>query len=29
MHYLAEHFPSVIYNLPPEPHHSTQEREGA
>jgi CBS domain-containing protein len=29
LHYLAEHFPSAIYNLPPEPHHSTQEREGA
>ena len=29
LHYLAEHFPSVIYNLPPEPHHSTHEREGA
>jgi CBS domain-containing protein len=29
MHYLAEHFPMVIYNLPPEPHHATHEREGA
>jgi CBS domain-containing protein len=29
MHYLAEHFPAVIYNLPPEPHHATHEREGA
>jgi CBS domain-containing protein len=29
MHYLAEHFPTVIYNLPPEPHHATQAREGA
>jgi CBS domain-containing protein len=29
MHYLVEHFPTVIYNLPPEPHHSTQQREGA
>ncbi len=29
LHYLAEHFPAVIYNLPPEPHHSTQQREGA
>jgi CBS domain-containing protein len=27
MHYLAEHFPSVIYNLPPEPHYCTQQRE--
>ena len=29
MHYLVEHFPAVIYNLPPEPHYSTQQREGA
>ena len=29
MHYLVEHFPTVIYNLPPEPHHSNQQREGA
>lgn len=29
LHYLVEHFPAVIYNLPPEPHHSTQQREGA
>lgn len=29
MHYLVEHFPAVIYNLPPEPHHFTQQREGA
>jgi CBS domain-containing protein len=29
LHYLVEHFPAVIYNLPPEPHHSTQAREGA
>jgi CBS domain-containing protein len=29
LHYLVEHFPSVIYNLPPEPHHATQSREGA
>ncbi|MBI3838207.1 MAG: CBS domain-containing protein [Planctomycetia bacterium] len=29
MHYLVEHFPTVIYNLPPEPHHSIHEREGA
>ncbi len=29
LHYLVEHFPAVIYNLPPEPHHATQEREGA
>jgi len=29
LHYLVEHFPSTIYNLPPNPHHSTQAREGA
>ncbi len=29
MHYLAEHFPHVIYNLPPEPHYFTQQREGS
>ena len=29
MHYLVEHFPATIYNLPPEPHHTTQAREGA
>jgi signal-transduction protein with cAMP-binding, CBS, and nucleotidyltransferase domain len=29
MHYLVEHFAAVVYNLPPEPHHSTTEREGA
>ncbi len=29
LHYLAEHFPATIYNLPPEPHQTTQEREGA
>jgi CBS domain-containing protein len=29
MHYLVEHFPTVIYNLPPAPHQSTQQREGA
>ena len=29
MHYLVEHFPAVIHNLPPEPHHSMREREGA
>lgn len=27
--YLVEHFPKVIYTLPPAPHHNTQEREGA
>lgn len=29
LHYLVEHFPKVVYTLPPQPHHSTQEREGA
>lgn len=29
LHYLVAHFPSVVYNLPPSPHHSTQAREGA
>ncbi len=29
LHYLAEHFPKVIYTLPPAPHHTTQTREGA
>ena len=29
VHYLVEHFPEAIRNLPPNPHHVTQEREGA
>ncbi len=29
VHYLVTHFPDVVYNLPPDPHHVTQEREGA
>ena len=29
LHYLVEHFPKVIYTLPPEPHHRTETREGA
>lgn len=29
VHYLVEHFPSAVYNLPPEPNPVTQEREGA
>ena len=29
LHYLVEHFPNVVYTLPPKPHHQTQEREGA
>ena len=27
--YLVEHFPQVVYTLPPEPDHSPQQREGA
>jgi hypothetical protein len=27
--YLVEHFPKVVYTLPPKPHHKMQEREGA
>nr|WP_160163464.1 CBS domain-containing protein [Pirellula staleyi] len=29
MHYLVDHFPRVIYNLPPTPHHKPASREGA
>lgn len=29
LEYLVEHFPQVIYTLPPQPHPTTQEREGA
>ena len=29
LHYLVEHVPSVIYNLPPAPHHASVQREGA
>jgi CBS domain-containing protein len=29
LHYLVQHFPQVVYTLPPEPHHATQQREGA
>jgi CBS domain-containing protein len=29
MHYLAEHFPATIYNLPPDPGIVPQQREGA
>ena len=29
LHYLVQHFPEFVYNLPPTPHHTTQEREGA
>ena len=27
--YLVEHFPDVVYTLPPEPHHHPKTREGA
>jgi CBS domain-containing protein len=29
LHYLVEHFPKVVYTLPPEPHYKTTTREGA
>ena len=29
LHYLVEQFPELVYNLPPEPHQRTQQREGA
>ena len=29
LRFLVEHFPKVVYTLPPRPHHNTQEREGA
>lgn len=29
LRYLVDHFPGIVYNLPPKPHHSTQHREGA
>ena len=29
LHYLVEHFPKVVYTLPPAPHHKTVTREGA
>ncbi|WP_425615580.1 cyclic nucleotide-binding/CBS domain-containing protein [Anatilimnocola sp. NA78] len=29
LHYLVQHFPKVVYTLPPAPHHKTAEREGA
>jgi len=28
LHYLVEHFPNAVYNLPPDPHAVMQEREG-
>jgi signal-transduction protein with cAMP-binding, CBS, and nucleotidyltransferase domain len=29
VHYLVEHFPATVYNLPPHPHPVAQKREGA
>ncbi|MCA9176577.1 MAG: CBS domain-containing protein [Planctomycetales bacterium] len=29
LHYLVEHFPEVVYTLPPHPDHSHRDREGA
>jgi CBS domain-containing protein len=29
LHYLVQHFPKYIYNLPPKPHQATRQREGA
>jgi CBS domain-containing protein len=29
LHYLIEHFPAVIYNLPPEPHYAARDADGA
>jgi predicted transcriptional regulator len=29
LRHLVEHFPKVVYTLPPEPHHRPSEREGA
>ena len=29
LHYIVAHFPKVVYNLPPTPHYTPQEREGA
>ncbi len=29
LHFLVEHFPEYIYNLPPTPHHTMTQREGA
>ena len=29
LEYLVEHFPKVVYTLPPQPHRASQEREGA
>lgn len=29
LNFLVGHFPSLVYNLPPDPHHKTETREGA
>jgi hypothetical protein len=29
VHYLVEHFPNTVYNLPPDPNAVQQQREGA
>ncbi len=29
LEYIVDHFPKVVYTLPPKPHQSSQEREGA
>jgi len=29
VHYIVEHFPVTVYNLPPDPNVAQQEREGA
>ena len=29
LHFLVDHFPATVYNLPPAPHHATEAREGA
>jgi hypothetical protein len=29
LNYLVEHFPKVVYTLPPDPHYKPNDREGA
>jgi CBS domain-containing protein len=29
LHFMVEHFPDVVYTLPPQPHAASQERDGA
>lgn len=29
LHYLIQHFPAMVYNLPPQPHYSARDSEGA